>query len=161
MTTQVRPPNDQPSPASPAQPRRIDYIPLPLLSPRLKMPHLTTRRRWQEDPPESSRERCLQTVLEVPQRGHPEEVQGAAPGWQPRQQAKGGGKTCRRANACCGAQGRRSREEARHPQGRGGGRGAGAIRRADPLFRPELVPRSQYPALFSGSSAFTADFRML
>lgn len=108
--------------------------------------------RRQEDPAAGRRQRCLKAVLEIPQRGYPKEVQGPAADRQPRLQTQGRGQAGRRAHACRRAQGSCGKE-ACYSQGPRGRRGAGAVRRADSLLGPELVPGCKFASPISSISS--------
>jgi hypothetical protein len=99
--------------------------------------------RWQEDPVAGRRQRCIKTVLEVPQRGHPEEVQAVSAGRIARhQETRCGGCEarcrCRRTPTYERSQGRNCNVIERR-----GGRRAGAFWSTDSLCRSILVSRGK------------------
>lgn len=106
-------------------------------------------------PPTSWRQRRLQTVLEIPQREHLEEVQRPAASWFPRQQKA---RNCssdppsiatssaRERQCQSGSRGRqtisriRNRRSCARQVGPCGFRVSRSLRRLDPVRRPLLVP---------------------
>lgn len=96
-------------------------------------------RRRQEDPHARRGQGRLEAVLEIPQRGHPQEIQGEATSRLARQQ-EGFRASSRREEGDREAAGReRDRGSCPRACSKGTIRGSRAIRRSDSLRRSELV----------------------
>ena len=132
---------------------QVRILPSPMLRARERRERggLTSPRRRQEDPHPGRGQGRLEAVLEIPQRGHPQEVQEQAASRLVRHEEsvrsassrgeEGGAETAReaagrerrrRACGCCCA-------------GAGDAGGSRSVWRSDPVRGPELVSRCECP----------------